>query len=112
MARALGEPDFVEQSERAVSETAVAERGRELRLDVLDRGQSGNQVELLEDESERAQSQRREAVIRHRGEIGVLEQHAARARPVERSEQLEERRLAAAARPFERDELADVDLEV
>ena len=43
MARALGKPDLIEQSERAVSEPVVAHRRGELRLDVLDGGQRGNQ---------------------------------------------------------------------
>ena len=113
MDRALCEPDFVEQGERAIAEIRIADAGRgELRLDVLDRGQRRDQIELLEDEAERAQAELRELVVGQRREVAALEEHVAGARPVERAEQLQERRLAASARSLERDELAGFDLEV
>src|SRR5437588_3604516 len=91
MDRALCEPDLVEQCERAIAEIRVADAGRsELRLDVLDGGQRRDQVELLEDEPERAQPKRGQLVVWQRGEVASLEEHAAGARPVEGAEQLEE----------------------
>src|SRR5581483_1657629 len=109
MVGALGEPDLVQHLERLL--TRSADR-RELRLDVLDRGQRRDQIELLEHEPERAQPQRRELVIAARGEIRAFEVRLAGTRTVERAENLQQRRLAGAARPLERDELARVDLEV
>ena len=64
MDRALCEADFVEQGERAIAEIRIADAGRgELRLDVLDGGQRRDQIELLEDEAERAQAQLCELVV-------------------------------------------------
>ena len=105
MLGALGEPDLVEQRERRAARVPDAGR-RELRLDVLDGGQRRDQVELLEDEAERAQPQLGELVVAELREVAALEQHLAVARAVERAEQLQQRRLAGAARAFERDELA------
>ena len=56
MDRALCEPDLFEQCERAIAEIRIADAGRsELRLDVLDGSQRRDQIELLEDETERMQ---------------------------------------------------------
>src|SRR5258707_2365412 len=99
----LGEPNLVEQLQRA---GATAAGRDEFRFDVLDRGQRWDQVELLEDETERAQAQLGELVVGQADEVVALEPDVAGARPVERAEQLQERRLAGAARAFERDELA------
>ena len=101
---ALGEPHLVEQL-RARARAIAAGRD-ELHLDVLDRGQRRDQVELLEDEAERAQAQLGELVVGQADEVGALEPNVAAARPVERAEELQQRRLARAARAFERDELA------
>src|SRR5580765_3435176 len=109
MVGALGEPHLAEQLERSLSRTADRD---ELCLDVLNRGERRDQVELLEDESERAQAERRELAVAEAGQVPALEDHVARARPVERAEQLEQRRLPGAARALERDELARVELEV
>src|SRR6266496_1810662 len=113
MDRALREPDFVEQRKRAIAEIRTAHaRRRELRLDVLDGGQGRDQIELLEHEAERAQPELCELAVVQRREVAALEEDAASARPVERAEQLQKRRLAAAARPLEGNELSRRDLEV
>ena len=57
----LGEPHLVEQLQRA---GAIAAGRDELRFDVLDRGQRWDEVELLEDETEGAQAQLGEIVVR------------------------------------------------
>ena len=107
MLRTIGEPDLGEQGERALAQLAAGDADRsERRLDVLQRGQRRDQVELLEDEAERAQPQLGELVVAQRREVAALEEDLAVARPVERAEQLQQRRLARAARAFERDELA------
>src|SRR6266550_4258760 len=113
MDRALCEPDLFEQCERAIAKIRIADAGRsELRLDVLDGSQRRDQIELLEDEAERAQPKCCELMVRQHGEVAFLEQHATGARPVECAEQLKQRSLPASARPFERDELTGLDLEV
>src|SRR6478752_1531718 len=81
MVGALGEPHLAEQLERSLSRTADRD---ELCLDVLHRGERRDQVELLEDESERAQAERRELAVAEAGQVPALEDHVARARPVER----------------------------
>src|SRR5439155_21279242 len=81
------------------------------RLDVLERRQRRDQVELLEDEAERAQPQLCEGAVAERREVAALEEHLPARRAVERAEQLQQRRLPRAARPLERDELAGLDLE-
>ena len=64
MVGALGEPHLAEQLERSLSRTADRD---ELCLDVLHRGERRDQVELLEDESERAQAERRELAVAEAG---------------------------------------------
>src|SRR6478752_8232332 len=113
MDRALCEPDLLEQGERAIAEIRIADAGRsELRLDILDGSQRRDQVELLEDETERAQPKCRELMVRQRGEVARLELHSTGTRPVECAEQLKQRGLSASARSFERDELTGLYLEV
>src|SRR5689334_939697 len=105
--------DLVEQRERTHAQTGIlAGDGRELRLDVLDGGERRDQVELLEHEAERAQAERGELVVGERREVVPLEEDATGARAVEGAEELQQGRLAAAARPLERDELARLDLEL
>src|SRR5919198_6505816 len=105
----LGEPHLAKQLECALP--GAADR-RQLRLDVLERGQRRDQVELLEHEAERPEPERRELVVGELGQITTLEEDTAGARAVERSQQLQERRLAGAARALERDELAGSDIEI
>src|SRR5882672_7251974 len=107
--RSAGEADLVEELQRPFA--TAAHRG-ELHLDVLDGCQRRDQVELLEDEPEGAQAQLGQLPVAQRGEIAVFEDDVAGARPVERAEELQKRRLAGAARPFERDELARLELEI
>src|ERR1051325_2017585 len=105
----LGEPHLAKQLECALP--GAADR-RQLRLDVLESSERRDQVELLEHEAERAEPQPRELVVGELAEVAALEEDAARAGPVERTEQLQERRFSGTARPLERDELAGADLEV
>ena len=113
MRRALGEADLLEQGERAIAQLVGGDADRrQLRLDVLERRQRRDQVELLEDEAERLQAQVGELAVAEHPEVASLEEDAPGARPVERAEQLQQGRLAGSARAFERDELARSDLEV
>ena len=76
-------------------------------LDVLERGQRGEEVELLEDEADRPPADRREAAS---GASGSTSSPSTTTRPERRredaAEDREERRLAGARRPLERDDLA------
>ena len=113
MSRAVGEADLGEQGLGALARVDAGEPGRrELHLDVLERGQRRDQVELLEDEPERAQPELGEVAVAQLGEIASLEDDAAAGGPVERAEELKERRLPGAARAFESDELAGLDAQV
>src|SRR6476661_4518743 len=93
MVGALGEPHLAEQLERSLSRTADRD---ELCLDVLHRGERRDQVELLENESERAQAERRElarvelevdAVERAHGRRATLEELRDAAQLVHRAHQ-------------------------
>ena len=71
MIRAPAQADLLEQRQRARTELRAADPGRcELRLDVLHRGERRDQIELLEDEAERAQAQ-----------VGAVEAEIKRALP-------------------------------
>ena len=95
VARAVGEADLGEHALGALPGVDRRESGRgELRLDVLEGGQRRDQVELLEDESERAQPELGEVAVAQLREIATLEEDAAAGRTVERAEELEERRLS------------------
>ena len=107
---AVGEPDLGEQRLRALAQLVALDPGRrEPELDVLERRQRRDQVELLEDEAEGAQPQLCEIVVAQLREVAALEEDAAAGRPVERAQQLQQRRLARSARALERDELAGLD---
>ena len=62
---AVGEADLAEQRARAVAQlvAAGARSGASAELDVLERGERRDQVELLEDEAERAQPQLGELAV-------------------------------------------------
>ncbi len=85
-------PSNASERERQVA-VGRARRG-EPRLDVPEGGEGRNEVELLEDEAERAQSQVGKVAIRKGSEIATLEEDVALARAVECTEQLKQRRLA------------------
>src|SRR5579872_5160394 len=110
---AVGETDLLEQRERARAQLVAVDAGRrKLRLDVLERVQRRDQVERLEDEAEGAQAQLGEVAVSERAEVAALEEHRAARRAVERAEELQQRRLAGARRPDDRDDLRVVDRQV
>src|SRR5438105_9049738 len=107
------ETDLVEKAARPVPKRRAPKAARcERRLDVLERGQRRDQVELLEHESERVQAQLRKPAVAERLQREAVEEELAAVRAIERAEQLKQRRLAGAARTFDRDELARLDDEV
>src|SRR5690349_18072548 len=107
------EADLLEQRTGALGQRIAAHTVRgECRLDVLERRERRNEVELLEHEAERVQTKACESAVVERVQRPFLEDDRARVRTVERPEQLEQRRLAGAARTLERDELAGADRQV
>src|SRR5690606_22353491 len=76
--------------------------GRELRKEVI----------TLQDESEMVAPHPRELFILQSGDIDALQKVRAGAGPVERTEDVQKRRLPGTGRPHDADELALADLEV
>ena len=71
---AVGEADLAEQLAGSDSEVLAAGAGGcQLRLDVLQGGERRDEVELLEDEPEGAQPQRRELAVGKRSEVAAVE---------------------------------------
>src|SRR5512132_258021 len=72
---ALRETDLGEERLRALAQPDLGDSGGgELRLDVLERGQRRDQVELLEDEPERAQAELGKLAVGELGEVASLEE--------------------------------------
>ena len=87
---------------------AIGER----QLDVLVDGEVANQVEALEDEPDLAVAHARALGERQVGDRLAVQDVLALGRRVEQAEDRQQRRLAAARRPGDRDVLAALDLEV
>ena len=81
-------------------------RDQHWHLDVLHRGEHGEQVEGLEDVAHAGGAVARLLVVGHGGQLGAADAHAARVDLVEAGEAVEQRGLAAAARPHDGDHLA------
>ena len=89
------------------------ERRQEQRqLDVAVRGEHRDQVVGLEHEADVARAPRRELAARHRGDLVARHGHGAGRRDVQPAQEVQQRRLARAARAHERDELAGVHVQV
>ena len=113
MRGAIGEADLLEQCQRSFTQLRRAYPYRcESRLDVFERGQGRDQVELLEDEAERLEAELCQLAVTENGEVASLEDDVAGARTVERTEQLQQGRLAGSTRALERHELAGLDLQI
>ncbi len=67
---------------------------------------TGQQVELLEDETKRFVPQISQIVARHLGKGAAVDPHLARCGAVERPDQVHQRRLARAGRAHDRNEFA------
>jgi len=78
----------------------------------LRRRQRRDQIELLEDESDRPQPELGQLSVAHPREIPTFELDLAARRSIQRAEQLKERRLARSAGADDDDELAAADLQV
>ena len=80
--------------------------------DVLFGSQCGDQVELLEDETDLLTPDTRQAGVGRRAHLVPLEADRPARRDVESPEQLKQRALARSTGPFHRDELPRLDVEV
>ena len=110
---AMAEADALERLARALAPLRARHAGVEQAAgDVVDGRQPVEQVELLEDEAHAARPQRRQLVVGGGGGVEAVDGHLAGGRAVERAHDLQQRRLARARRPEDRDELAGRDLEV
>src|SRR5712692_3954163 len=105
MRQPVGQPDFREQCLGPRAERRPAQVGRSHgRFDVLERGERRDEIELLEDEAERAETQLCELAVSEPLQLTALEEDLSAVGSVERAEELKERRLTGAARTFEGDE--------
>ena len=107
---AVTEPDGVDDGvEPGRVEVAAGEIGRE--LDVLERGEGGDEVEGLEHEADAVTTQDRQLLLRHAGEPLAGDLDLAGGEGVETSEAVHEGRLAASRRTHDGGEhpLRDVD---
>src|SRR5687768_8579618 len=113
MAGAMGEADAVQQRRRTFPPLgpSVAE-GHHRGLDVLHRGERGDEVEALEHEADVTRPQPGEGGVVEGRELLSVEGEGPRRRLVEGSEELQQRALARAARPFDGHELARADGEI
>ena len=102
------EPDRVE---RRPPRAPAAPRGRRpgeqhRQLDVAERREARQQVEELEHETDPVPAQQRALLLRERADLAPLEQVAPARRPVEAADDVQQRGLAGAGGPDERDVLA------
>src|SRR2546428_10020446 len=108
--RSSRQADFVEQRLRA---RAWIARSRNLHRDgdVFKRGQRGDEMEELEDESDLFASELRELILAKPRDVHAVDHDIARAWRVEPGDQAEQRGLAAARRPDDGDKLSVGDIE-
>ena len=79
--------------------------------DVVADGQRRQQVEELEDEADLLAPHPRQLVVAQRRQIAIVERERAAGRPIHGAAEVQQRRLAAARRPHQRDEVAGLDVE-
>src|SRR5262249_15007624 len=108
--RALREPDVGQEGARPLESVLLAAE-LEWNRDVLEGGQRGNQVEGLEDVADGVAAEARERILAEPGQLDSVHHDAPGRGPVEARDQAEQRGLAAARRPGDRDELAGRHLE-
>ena len=109
---AVREPDLVERLLGARPALAERQAGVEQAVgDVVERRPAVEQEELLEHEPDRARPERRERAVGELGRRMPVDPDRPGRRPLERPEDVEERRLARAGRADDRDELALLDRE-
>ena len=113
MRRAVGEADLGEQASARWrdSDSATRRSGASLASTFSSAVSVGIRLNCWKTKPNERRRSSASSPSRKLGEVAALEEDVA-ARPVERAEQLEQRRLAGAARALERDELARLDRQV
>jgi hypothetical protein len=108
-----GQPHLCERIERSAATLAPRDTGvDERQLDVPERGRPRQQVVRLEDEPDLRAADVCAPRLVERRHLLAVELVRARCRAVEAAEDAEQRRLARAGTPHDRDELAVADDEV
>ena len=109
----LVDPQTLRQRQKALLHLAPAlPREDERQADVVLERKGIKEVELLKHETEVVAAEGRHVALAHPGEILSVEQHAPRRRAVERGEDVQQRRLAAARFAHDGDVLALLHLEI
>src|SRR3954452_326294 len=80
--------------------------------DVLDRGEKGNQVELLEDESDFFGAHAIQFARRNSGDVLAIEPYLSGRRAIEASDEVNQRRFTGTGRAHDRQPLAGRDVQV
>ena len=113
MPGAVAEPDLFQQLRGPASGRARRAPGQQRgQLDVLRGGQLVHQVEGLEDEADRVAAKPRQRLLAQLVDPAPGEPDLAARRPFQAAEQVQQRRLAAAARPHHGERLARGDLQL
>ena len=106
-------PDLLQRGLRAGLPVAAVARGVDVgEHHVLERGAVAEQMEGLEHEADAPRSQRGALVLAQRRGVDAVDQVGARGGAVEAPEDVEQRGLAGPGRPYDRDPVAGVDVEV
>ena len=104
---AVCQPDALQRARRARPPLACRDPAvQQARRDVVERAEPLQQEELLEHEADGTAAQRGQAPVTERRQVVPGHPHGARRRPVQRTREVEQRRLAGARRADQRDELA------
>ena len=111
--QAIRKADEVEGRQHLSACRSAAESGssKQRQLDILVGRQHGQQVVELEDEADVPRPPAGELAFGHRRDFGVADADFAGRRLVEPGDQVEQRRLARAGRPHEREKFAGGDVE-
>src|SRR5688572_15874180 len=105
---AFGQADLVQESARTRNRIAPA-GNLHRNQDVLESRERRDEMKELEDESDLFAAQPGQAVLSEPRDVHAVDQNLTRARGIEPGEQAEQRRLAAARRTNDGDELAGGD---
>jgi len=107
MMRAVFQTNDAKRRHGAVAALPGAEPGQQQRqLDVAERGQHRDEVVELEDEADVAAAPARQRALGQRADVGSVDHDLAGRGTIDACDQVEQRRLAGARRPHEREEFA------
>ena len=113
LVRLVRETDELEDATGAVAAFGFgAARHDHRQLEVLDGRDARNEIVELKHEADFAKAIHLEGAFVHAADVGAIDLHASARRPIDAAEQIEQCRLAAAARPHDGDGLAVLHLPV